>query len=465
MKKVFVLFVGIMILIFCVMPSVKAEELKEFVPVDSSGAAMTGNTVSQYDFLTKTVYFKNVTDHEIEITAVDINTCGGDLAVFPFDPVASTYYLDNNEKVAADSVSVFGYPFSMRCRGDAAPGYYSVTFIITCRDGNTGELYNTDVDWDVLISAVPSQPEPEPEPQPVGFVPKILINDFYTAPADVVAGEDFSLVVTFKNTSKTSSVENLKAVVSSDGTFNPVSGSSTMFVQHLSPGGSSTVTINLHAKADAAPGSYNIIFSMNFDSAASKEPITDSETVAIPVHQIPKVKITSLITEGSMTAGNDVNVMTTVNNTGKCTIYNVSAVIRDTVGLLSSEELYLGNLQPGASGNVDVYLTAFEQGETSVVADFQYEDENGNVFTDSVYSDIFISEPFDKEPWTDVIIEPEPEQKPFPWGITAGGIVIVGGIVTAVVLSSRKKKIQRQKDIQAAEELDRRFLEEEEPKQ
>ncbi len=461
MKKIIVLSIFILIISFCVLPSVNAEELKEFIPVDISGAAMTGNTISQYDTLSKTVYFKNVTNNPIEITAVDINTCGGDLALFPFDPVASTYYMESNETVAADSVSVFGYPFSMRCRGDAVPGYYSIIFVITCRNNSTGELYYTDVKWDVLITAVPVKPDTDPSLQPDGFVPKILINEFYTTPGDVVAGEDFSLTVTFKNTSKTSSVENLKAVVSSDGTFNPVSGSSTMFVQHLSPGGSSTVEINLHPKADAAPGSYNISFAMNYDSAASKDPITDSETIAIPVHQIPKVKITNLITEGSMTAGSDVNVMTTVNNTGKCTIYNVSAIIRDRDGLLSSEELYLGNLQPGASGNVDVYLTALEQGDVAVVADFKYENENGEIFTDSLTSDIYISEPSDKDPWVDDIIDPEPEQKAFPWGLAVGGIAVTGGIITAIVLSSRKKKIQRQKDLQAAEELERRFLSDE----
>ena len=464
MRKKLIIIITLLIMTVCMLPTVNAEELKDFIPVDNTGAAMTGNTISQFDVLTKEVYFKNVTEKPIEITAVDIDTRGGDLTAFPFDPVSSTYYREVNETVGPGAVTSFGYPFSMRCRGDAAPGYYSINYVMTCRNGDTGELYNTVVEWDVLISAVPSQSEPEPTPEQSGFVPKILINDFYTTPSEVVAGEDFTLVVNFKNTSKTNSVENLKAVVSSDGTFNPVSGSSTMFVQHLSPGGSSTISIDLHPKADASPGSYNITFSMNFDSAAAKEPITDSETVAIPVHQIPKVKITNLITEGNMMVGSDVNVMTTVNNTGKCTIYNVSALIHDQDGRMSEEELYLGNLQPGSSGNVDVYLTSFEQGDIKVLADFTYEDENGKLFSESVSSDLYISEPFFEDPWDGDDIVPEGETKSFPWALLIGGVIVISGIATWIILASRRKKQQRLKDLEAAEELDRRYLSEEDSK-
>ncbi len=456
MKKLCSVLIIMLILVSCVSPLAVFAEAKMFIPVKSDGTAITNNSIQAGGNLNETIYFKDVSGSNFEIVGIDIDTKGGVLSSFPFDPIKSTYYVAAENLENSSSVGKTGYVFDMRCRGDAAAGYYTVDFIITYDDSGDGggSRFTTVVPWDVLIKESSSSGGSGT----VGTVPKILITSFSTNPYEVVAGEDFTLTVTFKNTSSSNSAENLKAVLTSDGTFNPVSGSSTLFIQSLAPGASSSQSIKLHAKADAAPGSYSVSFAMSFDAPGVKDPITDSETVAIPVKQVPKLQLTSIQTMGNMMVGSDLNIMTSVNNTGKATLYNVMAKVSDSSGLMSSEDVYLGNIQSGASGNVDVYLSALSAGDTKVIVEVTYEDENGKQYSTETNLDVFLSEATGgkDDPW----IEPEPvEQKKgiSPWIFVAGGAV-AAGVAALVIVKNNKKKKQRERDLAAARALDEKYF-------
>lgn len=569
MKRFVSLFL-VLVLVMGAVPMLPIHaQSKLFIPVGADGNPFVSPTVRAGDTLVQDVYFKYVGDGSINysnIVSIDIDTKGGNLSQFPFDPTQSTYL-----KTYSGLTGMPYYQFNMRCRGDAIPGYYAVDFIVTYSvpdegsssgstsgnnsnstpdnssgntaasslppavptepvtgpdqsaangsavsgdavsepegqnettspesspsenpDANAGTLsvqtnalsvtglsaagqsftatplttsapqtvLKTEVvTWDVLVTASASA-----ETSTVGSVPKVLITGFSTDPGEVVAGEDFTLTVTFKNTSTSNSIDNLKAVLTSDGTFNPVSGSSTMFIQHLEPGASSTQSITLHTKADASPASYNVSFSMSFDAPGVKDPISDTETVAIPVKQVPKVQITSLQTMGNMTVGSDLNAMTTVNNTGKSVLYNVMVTVYDSGGCLSSEELFLGNIQPGASGNVDVYLSAMMPGMTTLIASVSYEDETGKPYTDEVTLDIELVEemiwddPMFMDPTFGVdVTEPE---RGLPWWVYLIFVAVVGGVAALIILNIVKKRRQRERDLAAARALDEQYLHE-----
>ncbi len=469
MKKMLSLVLVLMLAVALAAPAaVFAEDgVKLFVPVGSDGNPIKGNSVVAGNYLAADVYFKYVGggDDTINVIGLDIDTKGGDLAQFPFDPTSSTYYISVGPVDVAATPVVGPYSFNMRCRGDATAGYYGVNFIltyertttVTAEDGTQTSQTTTEtavVPWDVLVRV----PEDAPSAT-VGAVPKVLITGFTTNPASVVAGEDFALNVTFKNTSSSNSIDNLKAVLGSDGTFNPVSGSSTMFVQHLDPGASSSLSITLHAKADASPGSYSVKFAMTFDAPGVKDPIVDEESLSIPVVQVPKINVTSIQTMGNMMVGSDLNVMSSVNNTGKSVLYNVMARVHDTGGLLGSEESYLGNIQPGESKNVDVYLGAMSAGDTAVVVSVTYEDENGVSYSAEVTADVSIQEQMSyDDPWMDEPVMPEPEQTGLAWWIYALIGLAAAGIAALVVVRVIKKKKARERDLAEARALDEKYL-------
>lgn len=387
-----------------------------------------------------------------KIISVELQT-SGDIAVFPFH-VDNLSYLTANE---AES-NTMTYTFTpMRCRQDAVQKYYDLPLIIRYEDG--GVEASETVTMQVRVIQASSGSEATD-----AYVPKVIVTGFSTNPTEVIAGEDFTLTITFKNTSSTGAVQNLKAALSSEGgTFNPVSGSSTLFISNLAPGASSSVSIKLHAKADAAPGSYNVNFALSYDAPNTKDNagVSDTEVVAIPVKQVPKAQVTKMQLQPSeVYVGNDLNVMSTVNNTGKSKLYNVNVKVSDTGSLFVVAEQYLGNLDSGATGNVDLYLTPQMTGSTTINLDVTYEDENGNTYSASQTADVTVMEKAVMEPGFD-----DPSMMPVEdvsggvgWWIWVVIALVAGGVTALILIKRRKQQIARERDRQTARELEEQYL-------
>ena len=56
----------------------------------------------------------------------------------------------------------------------------------------------------------------------------------------------------------------------------------------------------------------------------------------------------------SIEVGTETNIMFPINNTGKVTLYNVTAIFE--ADSIQRAESYVGNIKPGESGNVDVMV-------------------------------------------------------------------------------------------------------------
>ncbi len=303
-------------------------------------------------------------------------------------------------------------------------------------------------------------PEPTPEPTPVS-IPKVIVSGFRTEPAQVVAGEEFVLYLTYKNTSTTGNISNFKISLTSDGTFNAVSGSLTSFISNIVAGESQTTSIALMPKADTAPGSYNVNLALNYDAAGTFDntPVTDTEVIAIPVEQIPEAKLQQIeIVPEAPFVGQDFNLMCSVNNTGKSTLYNVTATVSADGEYIDPQELYLGNIESGSTGNVDIYATPLKEGMANVKLTLTYEDEKGKVFDLSDTKEVYISTymPPDIGP---EIMPPEQEGGSIvPW-VVAIILLLVGGGVTAIILVKRKnKKIKAARDREIARQIEQQMI-------
>ncbi|NLC78484.1 MAG: hypothetical protein GX683_01990, partial [Ruminococcaceae bacterium] len=303
-------------------------------------------------YFTGLVGFKNVTTSSVTVTSIEMIT-DTSLSVFPFEVVQLNYFAAPKDKNGNDlgggTVSPGGFCYykmdNLRCRGDATEGYYNIPFEITLSTGDKQTL-----SLPILITAAETTPEGSE-------VPTIIITGFYTSPSEIIAGEALTLFVTFKNTSSSTAVSHLKAQLTSDGTFTPINGSSTLFADNLGPNASTTMSIHLDTKAEAAPGSYSIGFNISYSYPGATTLATDNETISVPVTQVPKIKVTAIQTSSTeVFLGQEVNIMSQINNTGKGTIYNVTVKFADTNGIFTESESYLGNIAPGSTGNIDVYL-------------------------------------------------------------------------------------------------------------
>ena len=373
---------------------------------------------------------------------------------FPFQKSKASYV----QIITADTAVTDGFVYkidAMRVREDAEQQYYDISFNITYTSSK-GSGQTASVKYTVIVLENSSSTSSSDN-----SVPKVIITGNTTNPTSVVAGEPFVLGITLKNTSSSETITNLVASMDAGGTFKPVSGSSSLYIASLAPGESKSVSLRLTSKADTSPDSYTASFAITYDAANSKDGSASSnETIAIPVTQVPKVSATKLqLQPTDIYVNQDLNVMSTINNTGKSKIYNLTVTISDSAGLFDESETYLGNIEAGSTGNVDVYVAPTATGSTTLRMVGEYEDENGTKYTVEQASDIEVMEQQSYEPIIDDMTD-DTEQSGGKWWLWLILVLAVAGLAAAIVLRARAKKKAAERDRQAVEELNRKFIDE-----
>ena len=224
-------------------------------------------------------------------------------------------------------------------------------------------------------------------------------------PRIIVTG--FTLNIHVKNTSKELAVTNLlfdlqAAVEGEDKTntyvaFLPTSGSSSIYMDKISPDTDAVIEIEMTAKADLAQKPYVLDVNMKYD-AGSMFDLTDKASVSIPISQESRFDIsTPEVVPDSITVGSQSNVMFSIYNTGKTTLYNVQ--VKMNADSIEESTAFVGNLQSGQTGNVDVMVTgaAATMDDGTINVDISYEDNAGNVTTETRTITLYVTEEFFEE--------------------------------------------------------------------
>lgn len=126
---------------------------------------------------------------------------------------------------------------------------------------------------------------------------------------------------------------------------------------------------------------------------------------------------------------------------GKTKLYNVS--VKFEADSISGGDTFLGNLDPGATGNLDAYLSgqAVTTDDGTVKIIVSYEDEEGKKATIEKTMTLFVNEPYYPDMSEDMMMDGmEEESKGFPWWGTALIVVAVAAAAVTVVIVIRKKK-------------------------
>ena len=134
-----------------------------------------------------------------------------------------------------------------------------------------------------------------------------------------------------------------------------------------------------------------------------------------------------------------------INNTGKVMLYNVTAIFE--ADSIQRTEAYVGNVEPGKSGNVDVMVagTAPTMKDGKVKLTITYEDEAGEVSSVEKEIQLYVTEPVPMEDMMDVgnmddIGMMEPEEPSYQKYLIPGAAGAVLLIVVIVIIRRKKKK-------------------------
>lgn len=202
------------------------------------------------------------------------------------------------------------------------------------------------------------------------------------------------------------------------------------------------------------PKSYSITINEKYDSPEFKN-AEEKVSIDVPVLQVARLSVANFDVEpSSITVGNQADVMFGINNTGKVTLYNVTAIFEaDSIQKTSA---YVGNIKPGETGNVDAMLTGIQptMDDGTIKVTISYEDVNGSVTTEEESVNLFVTEQMDMD-YTDPSLDggdtgaetTKPPVLPIAGGVTAAVVVLI------VVLRSLKKKKDLKKREQEKDEI------------
>lgn len=409
----------------------------------------------------------------------------------PLEPIAG-----RGIETAQQSVD-FG---SLRLRSGLATGYYPLPIVVQYRVGET--RLRTEMTLFVHVEGVP-QPEPD-APTPVtpppavtdggnvgtspdsgsgstgstgsgstgsgstgsgttggtdtgsgssgtSVAPRIMLTSFATDPAEVLAGQSFRLTFTLQNKSASAAVSALTAtIVSGEGTpFLPVGGSSSMYFDRIGAGASAAGTIEFRALPTLEERPYQLTVQLNYVS--NGQSAEAQEVIAVVVKQLARADTSNItVVPDALVVGQDASVSFQVRNKGKSTLYNTTVKVKPGQSV-SGTEVFVGNVEAGSSGTVDLMLHADSTSSGQVALEISYEDAAGTVTT---MDRNFALEVTESSSQSEPSYEPMPEQ-----GGSVGGMLIplllilaVAGGITALIVR-RRRQARDQADHEAGMEL------------
>ncbi|MBQ5806516.1 MAG: hypothetical protein IIW24_04600, partial [Lachnospiraceae bacterium] len=252
---------------------------------------------------------------------------------FPFEINDGNYDRWMNNIGSNETVQV---PYSMAIQEGAESGYYPIKYTIRYREEENGSFAEPIEDI-MYVRIIGKQTEDQLSAdagENERTKARIIVDSFETEPATVFAGQDFILRVKMKNASDRISASNILFTlepesVSNSPVFTTVNGSNSAVVNNLAPGASAVLEMHYSSSPSAEQRSYTITITEQYDSPEFKNA---KETVkfAVPIKQEARLNTGNMeVMPNSIQVGGESNIMFDINNTGKVTLYNVTAIFED----------------------------------------------------------------------------------------------------------------------------------------
>lgn len=385
---------------------------------------------------------------------------------WPFEPDMTSYlqtepYIPGNQTKEAAMANRREFTFTFTARSDVMTGYYPLVFNVWYTKAGVRSEEPAELTVYVKTVGKPGSGYIGGNGQEAeGAKPRIVVTGFETNPEKVYAGDTFTLTIHVQNTAKDMAVTNVlfdmqAAQEGEDKTntysaFLPTSGASSVYMDRIGANTAADIVIEMTAKADLAQKPYVLDVNMKYDAGTAFD-LTDKASVSIPISQESRFD-TSIpeVIPADITVGSQSNVMFSIYNTGKTTLYNVQVKFyADSIDEASS---FVGNLQSGATGNVDVMLTgiAATMDDGTVTMEISYEDDAGNITTTEKTITLFVTEEvFDDMMGDDMMGDDmmyDESGSGGKWslgliiGVVAAGVVALAVIGTIIFVLVRKKK-------------------------
>jgi hypothetical protein len=381
---------------------------------------------------------------------------------FPFEISKANY---DQSFQGLESGATLAASYSLAVKHNAASAYYPLSFTVTWKDTEAATITRSETHTFYVRINNPAMNETESSVTQEFNAndrekARLVVSSYHTDPETVYAGQPFSLVMDIQNASKDINASNILLSLESEkasdsAVFATENGTNSVVIDSLPAGQTKEISFLMSAAAGVDPKSYSITINEKYDSPEFKN-AEEKVSIDVPVLQVARLSVANFDVEpSSITVGNQADVMFGINNTGKVTLYNVTAIFEaDSIQKTSA---YVGNIKPGETGNVDAMLTGIQptMDDGTIKVTISYEDVNGSVTTEEESVNLFVTEQMDMD-YTDPSLDgggdtgaetTKPPVLPIAGGVTAAVVVLI------VVLRSLKKKKDLKKREQEKDEI------------
>lgn len=283
--------------------------------------------------------------------------------------------------------------------------------------------------------------------------PVVYISKSEMLPEQPMAGEEFTLTVTLKNSLTTKSIRNMLVTVDTGNMqINLLKDSNIFQINSISAGGDTTLTLRLRADTSLPAGKYTINFNFKYDSSKTLN-LSSSGTAIIEVKQPANMELVMPRFSESVTVGETIPLSLQVMNMGRDPMYNVRCVVSG-YGFAPSNTGYIGKMEAGSSATtkVDLYIIALnaskgnengsQYGDTTGTVTLIYEDESGLEYQQETEFETTVKRPIVSITQTDDTQE-EAEKAASQWWISVlilGGVILAAGIGFMLTKQYRKNR-------------------------
>lgn len=305
---------------------------------------------------------------------------------------------------------------------------------------------------------------PEDEIAIKSSTPYIIVEEYSFAggSTQVAAGSSFNLNLICRNTHSSIDLENIIMKVSTSAGLQITNSSNTFYISKLGDKECFEKDLTISALSNAEAQSHSVTVSFNYEYVAddARQQGEMTQDISIPVVQKDRFSADPVDNVSDVIVGDEIDVISKYMNKSRGQLFNLTAELLCEDPSVSCEEKiqHVGNLQAGASGEMEFSISGEMPGTFSCEILYTYEDALGNVKETRVPFEVtFVEAPtyeWDQPTWDepvmdDVIydefgnpIDPFAEEQ----GLTQNQMLLIGGgaaaaiILAAVIIKKRKAK-------------------------
>ncbi len=268
-------------------------------------------------------------------------------------------------------------------------------------------------------------------------VPNIVVSDYTYGASSVASGGSFPLAFTLLNTGKLP-VENMVVTVDGGDSFTIDGSSNTFYYSRIAASGKEQQMVQMQALNTARTGAQSIGITCKYEYVDGNKRATATAEVrlSVPVIQPDRFQVNAPAAPEMAVAGEEISLSLTYVNKGKAEVSNVEAVLEGDVDSPAKTQ-YLGNFDPGKSGNIGFVFTPQMPGTVELTLKINYEDANQMVHTKTFPLTLEVQDPPEELPEDFEPMDAEEEGGIGVWPFLLGGAGLAGLII---VLRIRHKK-------------------------